>query len=297
MIGLIGRIGAWAKRALGAALSFPITEVQGGTNQTTYTKGDILYASATDTLSKLPIGANGQLLSVASTGVPAWTDAVNLSTVAISTSDFIEGSQILLKTAVSGANALSVNRSAAGSAAHPGAWRLSTGTTNSGYANLFGSDQDNQVKVGGAGEVIFETIVNLSALSNGADTYALLCGLTVPAFSNTLTITDGIYFYLDSNANANWRLRCGASSSTTDGDTGVTATAAWTKLRWVLNAAGTSVQAYVNGVSAGSPVTTNIPPATTGMLLQWFIKKSAGTTAVNYDVDAYKLIVNLSASR
>ena len=47
----------------------------GGTGQSTYTVGDILYASATGTLSKLGIGSTGQVLKVAS-GIPSWaTDA------------------------------------------------------------------------------------------------------------------------------------------------------------------------------------------------------------------------------
>ena len=44
---------------------------RGGTAQTAYTTGDILYASATNTLSKLGIGTNGYTLTIAS-GVPAW---------------------------------------------------------------------------------------------------------------------------------------------------------------------------------------------------------------------------------
>ncbi len=48
-----------------------LPEANGGTNQSTYTTGDTLYASATDTLSKLAIGSDGDVLSVAS-GVPAW---------------------------------------------------------------------------------------------------------------------------------------------------------------------------------------------------------------------------------
>ena len=43
----------------------------GGTSQSTYTTGDILYASASNTLTKLPIGTAGQVLSVAG-GVPSW---------------------------------------------------------------------------------------------------------------------------------------------------------------------------------------------------------------------------------
>jgi hypothetical protein len=44
----------------------------GGTNQTSYTKGDILYSSATNTLSKLGIGTANQILTVDATGVPYW---------------------------------------------------------------------------------------------------------------------------------------------------------------------------------------------------------------------------------
>ena len=49
----------------------PLTETSGGTDQSTYAKGDILYASAADTLAKLPIGADGEVLKVA-TDIPAW---------------------------------------------------------------------------------------------------------------------------------------------------------------------------------------------------------------------------------
>jgi hypothetical protein len=43
-----------------------------GTNITTYTTGDILYASATNVLSKLAAGSNTNVLTLAA-GVPAWT--------------------------------------------------------------------------------------------------------------------------------------------------------------------------------------------------------------------------------
>jgi hypothetical protein len=43
----------------------------GGTGLTTYTAGDLIYASGTTTLSKVGIGSNGQVLTVVA-GVPAW---------------------------------------------------------------------------------------------------------------------------------------------------------------------------------------------------------------------------------
>jgi hypothetical protein len=43
----------------------------GGTGLSTYTTGDIIYSSATNTLTKLGIGSTGQVLTVAG-GVPTW---------------------------------------------------------------------------------------------------------------------------------------------------------------------------------------------------------------------------------
>jgi len=55
-------------------ISGTAVETQGGTNQTTYATGDMLYASAANTLSKLTVGASGKFLSVAG-GVPVWSNA------------------------------------------------------------------------------------------------------------------------------------------------------------------------------------------------------------------------------
>jgi hypothetical protein len=47
---------------------------RGGTGQSSYATGDIIYASATNTLSKLTAGTNGYVLTLAS-GVPTWAAA------------------------------------------------------------------------------------------------------------------------------------------------------------------------------------------------------------------------------
>jgi len=52
----------------------PIGTTRGGTGQSTYTTGDLLYASGTNTLTKLSVGSNGQVLTVSS-GVPSWAAA------------------------------------------------------------------------------------------------------------------------------------------------------------------------------------------------------------------------------
>lgn len=51
-----------------------VKEAGGGTNQTTYTTGDILYASASNTLSKLPVGTANQVIKQVN-GLPAWAAA------------------------------------------------------------------------------------------------------------------------------------------------------------------------------------------------------------------------------
>jgi hypothetical protein len=53
------------------SLDVPVTAVRGGTGFTTYTTGDIIYASAANTLSKLSAGTAGYVLTLAG-GVPTW---------------------------------------------------------------------------------------------------------------------------------------------------------------------------------------------------------------------------------
>ena len=60
--------GVWNGTTIGSAY--------GGTGFNTYTTGDLVYASATNTVSKLAIGTAGQFLKVVG-GVPAWSDTVD----------------------------------------------------------------------------------------------------------------------------------------------------------------------------------------------------------------------------
>ena len=64
--------GTWSATAIGAT--------KGGTGQTTYAAGDILYASATNTLSKLAKPASAAYLKMASDGTPSW-DALGLDDI------------------------------------------------------------------------------------------------------------------------------------------------------------------------------------------------------------------------
>ena len=67
----------WNATAIGA--------IYGGTGQTSYTTGDTLYASASNTLSKLAIGSTGQVLTV-SGGVPIWSSPASGASITDDTS-------------------------------------------------------------------------------------------------------------------------------------------------------------------------------------------------------------------
>jgi hypothetical protein len=63
--------GTWSATAIAAT--------KGGTGLTSYATGDIVYASATNTLSKLTAGTDGQVLTLAS-GIPSWATPTGAST-------------------------------------------------------------------------------------------------------------------------------------------------------------------------------------------------------------------------
>jgi hypothetical protein len=57
--------------ALATDVTGVLDETNGGTAQSTYSTGDILYASGANTLAKLGAGSNGEVLTLVS-GVPSW---------------------------------------------------------------------------------------------------------------------------------------------------------------------------------------------------------------------------------
>ena len=63
--------GTWSATAIAAT--------KGGTGLTSYATGDIIYASASNTLSKLTAGSDGNVLTLAS-GVPSWAAPTGAST-------------------------------------------------------------------------------------------------------------------------------------------------------------------------------------------------------------------------
>ena len=120
------------------------------------------------------------------------------------------------------------------------------------------------------------TGLTLSA-SNGTDTFMIVCGI-----GNTTgpgQPTNGMYFRMDANTNANFRCITRKASAETDTDSTIALDTGFHDLMLVVNAAGTAVDFYIDGVVVAAAVATNIPLTTTAMNTFFGIIKSAGTTA------------------
>lgn len=77
---------AWAQVNLSNGVTSTLGATNGGTSQSTYTTGDIIYASAANTLSKLAIGSANQVLTVIG-GIPSWQPASGGSGISSLTTD------------------------------------------------------------------------------------------------------------------------------------------------------------------------------------------------------------------
>lgn len=73
----------------GLTLGSSLVESYGGTHQTNYVTGDILIATGTNTLARLAIGSNGNVLTISS-GLPAWGSASAGTVTSVNVSDSVE---------------------------------------------------------------------------------------------------------------------------------------------------------------------------------------------------------------
>lgn len=96
-----GLSGGGTSGSVTVSLSSPVAATLGGTNQTTYSTGDIIYASAANTLAKRTIGTSGQVLTV-SGGIPTWATAATPSYTWTSYTPTLTQSATVNKTVTTG---------------------------------------------------------------------------------------------------------------------------------------------------------------------------------------------------
>lgn len=158
---------------------------------------------------------------------------------------------------------------------HPGIMQLYTGTTTTGAAIL---QLGNIGMILGGGVMQYQALVNIHTVSDGTNRYTLYIG--AGDSYNSTEHTNGVYFVYSDNLNSgNWIGKTASNGSRTTVNTSIPVTAGWHTLKYVVNAAGTSVEFFVDGVSGGTS-STNIPAASARWHSIIFKSlKSLGTTA------------------
>jgi hypothetical protein len=177
--------------------------------------------------------------------------------------------------------------------------KLETGTTTTGRTHHYPDENTTQYVLGGA-EVHCSVWVRIPTAVSGLQDYTIRVGL---GDSGTGVFTDGVWWEYDIGR-TEWQLRSAAAStiSTVVSNTNVDTTD-WIHLRWVCNAAGTSLRGYVNGTeitafSGTYPIVANIPTGSNysspGLQI---IKEGTGTTTSVFYVDDFRLEMNPTGNR
>ena len=142
-----------------------LPEANGGTNQSTYATGDILYASAANTLSKLPAGTNGEFLSLVA-GIPSWEPIPGVTGTANTVAVF-NGAGALSSQALTNGQVLIGSTGAAPVAATITGTANQISVTNGAGSITLSTPQD----IGTASNVTFGSVTD-SSLTAGRNVFA-----------------------------------------------------------------------------------------------------------------------------
>lgn len=179
--------------------------------------------------------------------------------------------------------------SVAGEASHPGIYRVTPGTTTTGYAGIY--TVTVQTKVVPAAGTAFEIGIKIGTLSTAGDEYVLRIGLGDSINASAHTV--GVWFEYDRlNYGANWQRCTVDGGAITRADTGIAVATGWVRLRCEI--ASGAAEFFINDVSGGTnksavPNASNCSP-------NYLVNKTAGTTALYFYIDYYHLYMDLTAS-
>lgn len=271
---------------------------------TTYSTGDLLYASSGSSLSKLAIGSNNKVLGLSSS-LPAWTtssaSSINSQTYTL-WEDFTSGGGL---NGVAGQNYwtdVSTGTSGAltnitGYNNHPGVVVMNTGTSSSGYGEIaFASGTSGPCVVFGGGTLDLTFITRIPTLSTAAQEFSVTMGWR-KVTTNSGANTDGAWFQYNRTTNSGkWTIRTMKASAATTANTNNTVDTSWHSFKISVNAGNTSIAFYIDDVEvSNSPIATNLPIVTLQPIFS--IVKSAGSTSRSLEIDYLQLDINLTSAR
>jgi len=274
----------------------PIPETEGGTAQTSYAAGDLLYASGTNALSKLAIDTQqGDLLGTNGT-IPVWKNGLKYVYMV---DDFLTTS---IRSCLGWQTSLSVglvssNNGSSIVSTNPGLMSLATVTTGTACYMLYNSAGNGSILLGG-GELHIKWVSKLNNLSDGSQTTILQMGLG-DADATTAPVNGCWFEYTHSVNSGKWTINTSQASTVTTANTNTTVDTNYHNYEIIVNAAATSVSFKIDGTEVtNSPITTNIPTSS-GQCVGPFFKfqQTVGTNSRIFLLDLFILSQILTSSR
>ena len=263
-------------------LTGTLAVANGGTNITSYTTGDILYASASGVISKLAIGTTGQTLTVSGGGLPAWSSVSS----AVTTISFAS-TGLTPSTATSGA--ITVGGTLVVANGGTGATTLTGIVKGNGTSAMTAATAGTDYVAPGTATTFTakqtfsgSTSVNAALFTNAAEV------ITVSATAATGTInydvsTQSVLYYT-SNAAANWTTNLRHSSGTSMNT--ALSTGQCVTVSFMVTQGST---AYYNNV-------VQVDGTTSGVTTKWLLAAPTAGNASSIDVYTYVVIKTGSAT-
>jgi hypothetical protein len=181
-------------------------------------------------------------------------------------------------------------------AANPGILQISvaaTGTDGGGITTGIYTGNTFPAFVLGGGIITFETLIKIPVISDGTNNTQLNIGFRdSPGWA---AATSGWNIQYQRESSLNWQLLVTAASTQTTLDSGIPVTTGWHHIKLVSNAAGTSIAGFIDGVSMGTAITTNIPSVALPPMIT--LRKTLGAAAMYLGIDYIKIDKTLSVAR
>lgn len=243
--------------ATGTWQATTVGTIYGGTGLNSYTTGDTLYASASNTLSKLAISTTSGAPLISDGTIPVWSIP---STYVYYFDDLIGEINASAPFSVLG---WSRNAQVGGGISNlnavtgrVGVVSCTLGTSAGASAGIYCGTPSILF---GDGDTRMDFQMQIPTLSDATDEFRVRAGFG----DNTTTgaFTDGAYFeYTHGTNGGNWQILTANNNARDTQNTGTAANTNWNTFTIICNAGGTSVAFYINGVQVtNSPITTQIP--------------------------------------
>ncbi len=282
----------------------------GGFTNPMTTAGDMIVGGASGTPARLAKGSDGTVLTMVS-GAEAWVAPASAdpTTTVSFFEDFllgfysagngqVVGDQTTWDTAQTGSPSVVLNSGSIipTTAANPGILEFGATVGSVDGAGLtsgqFGVANYPSIIIGG-GQITFNALIKIPTISDGTDNLQINVGFRdSPSWIGAASAWN-IQYQVETSVN--WQLLVIAASTQTTLDSGIAVTTGWHHLKMIVNAAGTSISGFIDGVSMGAAITTNIPLIAIPPMLT--IRKTAGTNARYFGIDYLSLSKTLSVAR